>query len=63
MHPYQFHTTFFTWNWTHKKPILLKVEIKNENMKNYGFQYQQNSELHMCPYSSFNNFLNLCVCV
>jgi hypothetical protein len=47
MFPYQFHTILFTHNWTYKKYVVLKVEIKNENMKIYGFQYQQNCELHI----------------
>jgi hypothetical protein len=37
---HQFHTNFFIQNWTYKKYVVLKVEIKIENMKIYGFQDQ-----------------------
>jgi len=37
MFPCQFHTTFFIQNWTYKKFVVLKVKIRNENIKKLWF--------------------------
>jgi hypothetical protein len=37
MFSYQIHTIIFIHNWSYKKSIVWKVEIKIENMKNLWF--------------------------
>jgi hypothetical protein len=34
---HQIHPIFFIHNWTYKKIVVLKIEIKTKNMKNLWF--------------------------
>jgi len=63
MYFYQIHTIIFTHNWSYKKSVVWKVEIKLKTWKICGFLYQQNSKLLLCLYFNSNNFLNLTLCV
>jgi len=62
---YEFHTTYFLiYNWTYQESVVLKVEIKNENMKNVWFSTPKKTlNFILCPYYNSSNSPSLTLCV